>query len=94
MTLKTLVKFLAQSRNMGFFTDTFPVASRRDELPALRRSDPGNFKAMLPFGRRVRGRRMDPITQPISTASSAILAAPAAAGIDDQANEDTRRLDQ
>lgn len=50
---KKLVQFLAQSENMGFFTDTFPA--RKSAMEMERFQDPilANFKAMLPFGRRV-----------------------------------------
>lgn len=50
---KKLVQFLAQSDNMGFFTDTFPA--RKSAMEMERFQDPilANFKAMLPFGRRV-----------------------------------------
>lgn len=50
---KKLVQFLAQSENMGFFTDTFPA--RKSAMEMERFQDPilVNFKAMLPFGRRV-----------------------------------------
>ena len=50
---KKLVQFLAESENMGFFTDTFPA--RKSAMEMERFQDPilANFKAMLPFGRRV-----------------------------------------
>jgi multiple sugar transport system substrate-binding protein len=50
---KKFVQFLASSENMGFFTDTFPA--RKSSMEMERFKDPilANFKAMLPFGRRV-----------------------------------------
>jgi len=61
---KKLVQFLAQSENMGFFTDTFPA--RKSAMEMERFQDPilANFKAMLPHGRRVPGHKnWIPITQ-------------------------------
>ena len=50
---KKFVQFLAESDNMGFFTDTFPARKSAMNLPRF--ADPilANFKAMLPYGRRV-----------------------------------------
>ena len=50
---KKLVKFLAQSDNRAFFTDTFPARISAMTLPRF--DDPilGVFKAMLPHGRPV-----------------------------------------
>lgn len=50
---KKFVEFLAESNNMGFFTDTFPARISAMSLPRF--DDPilVNFKAMLPYGRRV-----------------------------------------
>lgn len=50
---KKFVAFLAESDNMGFFTDTFPA--RVSAMSLSRFDDPilANFKAMLPYGRRV-----------------------------------------
>lgn len=50
---KKFLEFLAQSENMGFFTDTFPARTSAMSLPRF--DDPilASFKAMLPHGRRV-----------------------------------------
>ncbi|HZP19742.1 MAG TPA: sugar ABC transporter substrate-binding protein [Bauldia sp.] len=50
---KKFVQFLAGSDNMGFFTDTFPARKSSMSLPRF--ADPilAQFKAMLPYGRRV-----------------------------------------
>lgn len=50
---KKFVAFLAESDNMGFFTDTFPARVSAMGLPRF--DDPilANFKAMLPYGRKV-----------------------------------------
>ena len=50
---KKLLQFLAQSDNMGFFTDTFPARKSAMELDRFKDPILANFKAMLPFGRRV-----------------------------------------
>ena len=50
---KKFVKFLAQSDNMGFFTDTFPARTSAMELERFKDPILANFKAMLPYGRRV-----------------------------------------
>ena len=48
---KTLIRFLAQSDNMGFFTDTFPARTSAMDLPRF--DDPmlQVFAQMLPYGR-------------------------------------------
>ena len=46
-------QFLAESDNMGFFTDTFPARISAMELPRFEDPILANFKAMLPHGRRV-----------------------------------------
>jgi multiple sugar transport system substrate-binding protein len=48
---KTLIRFLAQSDNMGFYTDTFPARTSAMELPRF--DDPmlQVFAQMLPHGR-------------------------------------------
>jgi len=50
---KTLVRFLAESENMGYFTDTFPARTSAMTLPRF--ADPilENFKRMLPHARRL-----------------------------------------
>lgn len=50
---KKFVQFLAESDNMGFFTDTFPARISAMKLPRF--DDPilANFKAMLPHGHKV-----------------------------------------
>ena len=50
---KKFVQFLAKSENMGFFTDTFPARVSAMELERFKDPILANFKAMLPFGRRV-----------------------------------------
>jgi multiple sugar transport system substrate-binding protein len=50
---KKFVQFLAESDNMGFFTDTFPARVSAMELERFKDPILANFKAMLPFGRRV-----------------------------------------
>lgn len=50
---KKFVQFLAESDNMGFFTDTFPARKSAMELERFKDPILANFKAMLPFGRRV-----------------------------------------
>jgi ABC-type glycerol-3-phosphate transport system substrate-binding protein len=54
---KRLVRFLCTPENMGFFTDTFPARTSAMSLPRF--ADPllGNFKRMLPYGRKVPPRR-------------------------------------
>jgi ABC-type glycerol-3-phosphate transport system substrate-binding protein len=54
---KKFVEFLADSANMGFLTDTFPARKSAMDLPRF--ADPilTNFKAMLPYGRRVPGHK-------------------------------------
>jgi ABC-type glycerol-3-phosphate transport system substrate-binding protein len=48
---KKFIQFLAESDNMGFFTDTFPARKSAMELPRF--DDPilTVFKQMLPYGR-------------------------------------------
>ncbi|TNC51635.1 ABC transporter substrate-binding protein [Rubellimicrobium rubrum] len=48
---KTLIRWLAQPENMGFFTDTFPARTSAMELPRF--DDPmlQVFGEMLPYGR-------------------------------------------
>jgi multiple sugar transport system substrate-binding protein len=56
-TAKAFVRFLSQSDNMGFYTDTFPARMSAMALPRF--ADPllEPFKRMLPYGRRVPARR-------------------------------------
>jgi multiple sugar transport system substrate-binding protein len=61
---KKLVQFLAQADNMGFFTDTFPARKSAMELDRFKDPILANFRAMLPFGRRVPPQKnWIPITQ-------------------------------
>ena len=48
---KTLIRFLAQSENMGFYTDTFPARASAMELPRFDDPQLAVFGEMLPFGR-------------------------------------------
>ena len=48
---KKFVQFLAQSDNMGFFTDTFPARKSAMDLPRFQDPILTVFKQMLPFGR-------------------------------------------
>ncbi|RPI55721.1 MAG: ABC transporter substrate-binding protein [Acidobacteria bacterium] len=50
---RSLVRFLAESENMGYFTDTFPA--RRSAMALPRFADPilENFKKMLTYARRL-----------------------------------------
>jgi ABC-type glycerol-3-phosphate transport system substrate-binding protein len=54
---RKFVAFLADSNNMGFFTDTFPARISAMSLPRF--GDPilVPFKAMLPYGRPVPGQK-------------------------------------
>jgi ABC-type glycerol-3-phosphate transport system substrate-binding protein len=48
---KKFIQFLAQSDNMGFFTDTFPARKSAMNLPRFQDPILTVFKDMLPFGR-------------------------------------------
>jgi multiple sugar transport system substrate-binding protein len=50
---RKFVQFLAESDSMGFLTDTFPARKSAMELPRFQDPILANFKAMLPYGRRV-----------------------------------------
>ena len=50
---KKFLEFVAGADNMGFLTDTFPARKSAMELPRFQDPILANFKAMLPFGRRV-----------------------------------------
>ena len=45
---KKFIQFLAESDNMGFFTDTFPARKSAMELERFKDPILANFKAMLP----------------------------------------------
>jgi multiple sugar transport system substrate-binding protein len=48
---KKFVQFLAQSDNMGFFTDTFPARKSAMNLPRFQDPILSVFRDMLPYGR-------------------------------------------
>ena len=50
---KKFIRFLAEPDNMGFFTDTFPARKSAMKLPRFQDPILANFKAMLPYGRKM-----------------------------------------
>ena len=70
---KKFVQFLAESDNMGFFTDTFPAREIGDGAGAVQGSDPRQLQgdAALRPPRAGRTRTGSRSRRPISTASSA-----------------------
>ena len=48
---KKFVQFLAESANMGFFTDTMPARKSAMDLPRFKDPILDVFKKMLPYGR-------------------------------------------
>lgn len=91
---KKFVQFLAESDNMGFFTDTFPARKSAMELERFQDPILANFKAMLPFGRRVPPHKnWIPITQAYFDGIQRILVGDQEAQeAMDQANEEIQAL--
>lgn len=52
---ETFVKFLAQTKNMGYFTDTFPARKSAMDMPRFKNPDLVPFGKMLPYARALRG---------------------------------------
>ena len=91
---KKFIQFLAESDNMGFFTDTFPARKSAMELERFKDPILENFKAMLPHGRRVPGHKnWIPITQAYFDGIQRILVGDQEAQeAMDQANEEIQAL--
>jgi multiple sugar transport system substrate-binding protein len=91
---KKFIQFLAESDNMGFFTDTFPARKSAMELERFKDPILANFKAMLPHGRRVPGHKnWIPITQAYFDGIQRILVGDQEAQeAMDQANEEIQAL--
>jgi multiple sugar transport system substrate-binding protein len=94
---KKFVQFLAQSDNMGFFTDTFPARKSAMELPRFQDPILTVFKQMLPFGRTLpQHKAWIQITQAYFDGIQRILTGEqdAQAAMDDAANDIQALLDQ